>query len=532
MFKLSPRRNQRSKGFKVKHVLQLCVLLGVGIWLLYQIQNSHNKKAVDEEGSKVSEKLQDGFEKLKLGRKDLHPHDAEEKNQEEEEDETRHESGGTEAIDDLTQENVDGKTEGESGDFGVEEKEREDSVENGNEESREREIDDREVEAKETELKEERGQEGEIEKEDQSKEAEENKENKEKESEETGAGEGGKDTGENKIGEEEREETKENEKENGESEKQESQGSKEETEESGEKESEGKESVEEGNEGKTEESRTRETESQSENLASLDGQVQDGIEGNGNAAEEESEVGKLSSNGDNGDGEERKTQSNDSDNAKEEKSITVEENNESARKNNSSKMAREEEPNAESNKDERESNNPTANNSENHSSSPQNVTGETFDSQDHNKGDESSLGFVISEKIIETQERTEQSDSNSTNSSGIPESSDTAVAHIAYSDESGVSENNSDPSRVAYDGDQGTNSDHEAGKQEWKENDGSSRTNGSSDVKDNKLIDSSDSMNQNDQVDSSDKSTTENRLQIHRMRLTAGMWSSMIKSIL
>ena len=67
MFKLSPRRNLRSKGFKVKHALQICLLLGVSIWLLYQVRHSHDKKASFGEGKKT------GNEILKLGRRDLRP---------------------------------------------------------------------------------------------------------------------------------------------------------------------------------------------------------------------------------------------------------------------------------------------------------------------------------------------------------------------------------------------------------------------------------------------------------------------------
>lgn len=68
MFKQSPRRNQRNKGFKVKHALQICLLLAVSIWLLYQVQHSHNKKATN-----VPKELQNGKATIKLGRKDLQP---------------------------------------------------------------------------------------------------------------------------------------------------------------------------------------------------------------------------------------------------------------------------------------------------------------------------------------------------------------------------------------------------------------------------------------------------------------------------
>ncbi|CAL1380952.1 unnamed protein product [Linum trigynum] len=67
MFKSSPRRNQRTKGFKVKHALQLCVLLGVCIWLIYQVKHSHEKKG------EYKNHVKTGSDVLKLGRKDLRP---------------------------------------------------------------------------------------------------------------------------------------------------------------------------------------------------------------------------------------------------------------------------------------------------------------------------------------------------------------------------------------------------------------------------------------------------------------------------
>ncbi|XP_041013711.1 cilia- and flagella-associated protein 251-like [Juglans microcarpa x Juglans regia] len=93
MIKRSPSRNHRSKGIKVKHVLQICLLLGVCFWLIYQVKHSHDKKKeFDEKDAKLSVKTQSGSELLKLGRKDIHPHLEEvpeiEKHVEEEEEET------------------------------------------------------------------------------------------------------------------------------------------------------------------------------------------------------------------------------------------------------------------------------------------------------------------------------------------------------------------------------------------------------------------------------------------------------------
>ncbi|CBI25108.3 unnamed protein product, partial [Vitis vinifera] len=99
MFK-SPSRNQRSKGFKVKHILQICLLLAVCFWLIYQVKHSHDKKKeFDANDAKISSNTQGGNELLKFGRKDLHPRvDGEAKNEKhgEEETEEEDEAGGVE----------------------------------------------------------------------------------------------------------------------------------------------------------------------------------------------------------------------------------------------------------------------------------------------------------------------------------------------------------------------------------------------------------------------------------------------------
>lgn len=72
MFRQSPGRNQRSKGIKIKHVLQLCFLIAICFWLLYQVKHSHDKKKeFDESDAKVSVRTQTSNEMLKFGRKDL-----------------------------------------------------------------------------------------------------------------------------------------------------------------------------------------------------------------------------------------------------------------------------------------------------------------------------------------------------------------------------------------------------------------------------------------------------------------------------
>ncbi|XP_022748633.1 myb-like protein X [Durio zibethinus] len=91
MFKKSASRNQRSKGIKMKHVLQICLLLGVCFWLIYQVKRSHDKrKEFEERDAKASVKVQRDDVILQFGRKEL-PHVQEVsknyKHEEEEEEE-------------------------------------------------------------------------------------------------------------------------------------------------------------------------------------------------------------------------------------------------------------------------------------------------------------------------------------------------------------------------------------------------------------------------------------------------------------
>ncbi|KAL3538760.1 hypothetical protein ACH5RR_002126 [Cinchona calisaya] len=74
MYRQSPSRSQRSRGIKVKHVLQICFLLAICFWLIYQVKHSHDKrKEFDESDLKNSQHTQTSSEVVKLGRKDLHP---------------------------------------------------------------------------------------------------------------------------------------------------------------------------------------------------------------------------------------------------------------------------------------------------------------------------------------------------------------------------------------------------------------------------------------------------------------------------
>ncbi|KAJ8762602.1 hypothetical protein K2173_008041 [Erythroxylum novogranatense] len=74
MLKPSPSRNQRSKGFKVKHVLQIFLLLAIAVWMLYQCKHSYDEKeGVKDSSEKISEEVQGENDILKLGRKGLRP---------------------------------------------------------------------------------------------------------------------------------------------------------------------------------------------------------------------------------------------------------------------------------------------------------------------------------------------------------------------------------------------------------------------------------------------------------------------------
>ncbi|KAF9675771.1 hypothetical protein SADUNF_Sadunf09G0067500 [Salix dunnii] len=74
MIKRSPRRNPRSKGINLKHGLQICLLLGICFWLIYQVKRSHDKKReLDEKDTTLSRNAQHHNDLPKLGRKDLHP---------------------------------------------------------------------------------------------------------------------------------------------------------------------------------------------------------------------------------------------------------------------------------------------------------------------------------------------------------------------------------------------------------------------------------------------------------------------------
>ncbi|RID77525.1 hypothetical protein BRARA_A00431 [Brassica rapa] len=112
MKKQSSSRSQRgSRGLKGKHVVQICVLLGVCIWLIYQVKYSHDKKKELYEGdvkkSTVLLESEDGM--VKLGRKDLLPgyhkqNEKEKRVEEEEEDDEEEEKESKSRVENSTHE--------------------------------------------------------------------------------------------------------------------------------------------------------------------------------------------------------------------------------------------------------------------------------------------------------------------------------------------------------------------------------------------------------------------------------------------
>ncbi|XP_039071300.1 uncharacterized protein LOC120218441 [Hibiscus syriacus] len=68
MIKPSGTRNQRCKGVKVKHVLQICGMLALCIWLLHQFRSTYDHNAIG-----LVQTVMSGNGALKLGRKDLDP---------------------------------------------------------------------------------------------------------------------------------------------------------------------------------------------------------------------------------------------------------------------------------------------------------------------------------------------------------------------------------------------------------------------------------------------------------------------------
>ncbi|KAL4311941.1 hypothetical protein GQ457_01G027160 [Hibiscus cannabinus] len=66
MIKQPATRNQRCKGLKVKHVLQICGMLALCIWMLHQFRNTYDKEG-------LVQNVMSEHGAIKLGRKDLDP---------------------------------------------------------------------------------------------------------------------------------------------------------------------------------------------------------------------------------------------------------------------------------------------------------------------------------------------------------------------------------------------------------------------------------------------------------------------------
>lgn len=107
MYKHSLSRNQRSKGFKAKQILQICVLVAVCFWLVYQVKHSHDKKKAFEE-SDASNSLETFSHHVKFdgGRKDIQDRLEEKPSTTKRKDEEVEEENGVEEDDSKHEENV------------------------------------------------------------------------------------------------------------------------------------------------------------------------------------------------------------------------------------------------------------------------------------------------------------------------------------------------------------------------------------------------------------------------------------------
>ncbi|KAF8112347.1 hypothetical protein N665_0065s0117 [Sinapis alba] len=148
MKKQSSSRSQRGSrgGIKGKHVVQICVLLGVCIWLIYQVKYSHDKKKefYETDGKKSTVLLESEEGMVKLGRKDLlpgyHNQNEKEKHVEEEEDEEEEEEKQSKSnVEDSTHEEEEKEDEEDEEDKN---KQGEEVVEEDEEENKHEEEDD------------------------------------------------------------------------------------------------------------------------------------------------------------------------------------------------------------------------------------------------------------------------------------------------------------------------------------------------------------------------------------------------------
>ncbi|XP_076919204.1 uncharacterized protein LOC143579915 isoform X2 [Bidens hawaiensis] len=128
MYRYSPIRNQRSKGIKTKHVVQLCLLVAVCFWLIFQVKRSHDKKKEFDANISLNTRAAEAdHETVKFGRKDLQPkleetttriedaqedEDDQDENKHEDEDKTEEEKddgggGGDDEIDEKSNVEID-----------------------------------------------------------------------------------------------------------------------------------------------------------------------------------------------------------------------------------------------------------------------------------------------------------------------------------------------------------------------------------------------------------------------------------------
>lgn len=118
MSKQSASRSQKSKGSRAMQALQICLVLAICIWLIYQSKQLYsNKEAMEDSSKQVSQQRENRHEMLRLGRKNLNPrldeqaaefgtHQDEELELEDESggDQEKTEEGEHEQLDDLIDE--------------------------------------------------------------------------------------------------------------------------------------------------------------------------------------------------------------------------------------------------------------------------------------------------------------------------------------------------------------------------------------------------------------------------------------------
>lgn len=159
MLRQASSRNHRSKGFKVKNALQICLLVAICIWLLYQVKHSHEKKRAFEERNLKTSRVGDSqVEFFKFGRRDLpqiedtvsvnETHEKEEENEEAQEEEH-----------DSKQEEIEGEEGRVENDDEIDEQDQDKGDEEAEHEEESTEEDDRDSHEKESDHERENGHE-------------------------------------------------------------------------------------------------------------------------------------------------------------------------------------------------------------------------------------------------------------------------------------------------------------------------------------------------------------------------------------